>query len=505
MKIRYEIKFAEPLVIDGTWPLELPDGGRLTIVKEGSKATAFEVHYSGKPSDHFTVKDGVQSLDDKRWNRMRWFFARLKSYIQCLTDIDFDPTEVFVHYDGETQEEKEQIRINKLVLVKRHIGNGDPLLDHDMLAAAAYGSCHTEKQAPYFVGELKSLSRRSAREGRYVDSFRYSFLIIDTLYGNGQFKSRQLSDALKSENRFMDMLEAARNEIRWIILEPKDDTETIIFSADSTENLVDHIVEKRGYYFHGQKEMVRDADWRADEARALCHLLHLTTNKVCYELTQDLYNEEAWRKYQQRAKEAGMVTDAEMRCRFWCPREMREVVADNCEQLIGDESSARTRVKWALNTLERVKYDEKYLELRELVCSSRELNKVLYRIDVVNTGCCGSNGSSKTGDVDIEDNLKCVVKFEFAEEKEKAPYSFCSTDPSDSLMWKSVAVKWIIEEALKASLRFGHVGLRRICQGRRETRPKGGAKYCHHGRGVRWSEEVGIRLGAAGAGNAGRA
>ena len=81
-------------------------------------------------------------------------------------------------------------------------------------------------------------------------------------------------------------------------------------------------------------------------------------------------------------------------------------------------------MKWALDTLERVKYDEKYLELRELVCSSRELNQLLYRIDVVNTGCCGSNGSSKTGDVDIENNLECVVKFEFAEEKEKTPYIF---------------------------------------------------------------------------------
>ena len=108
-------------MIDGTWPLELPDGGRLTIVKEGSKATAFEVHYSGKLSDHFTAKDGVRSLDEKRWNRTRWFFARLKSYIQCVADVNFDPTEVFVHYGGETQEEREQIRIYKLALVKRHI------------------------------------------------------------------------------------------------------------------------------------------------------------------------------------------------------------------------------------------------------------------------------------------------------------------------------------------------------------------------------------------------
>ena len=43
------------------------------------------------------------------------------------------------------------------------------------------------------------------------------------------------------------------------------------------------------------------------------------------------------------------------------------------------------------------------------------------------------------------------------------------------------------------------------CQGRRETRPKGGAKHCHRGRGVRWSEGVGIRAWGGGAGNAGRA
>ena len=419
MKIRYEIKFAEPLFIDGTWPLELPDGGRLTIVKEGSKATAFEVHYTGKPSDLFTVRDGVRSLDDKRWSRMRRFFTRLKSYIQCVTDIDFDSTEVFVHYDKETQEEKEQIRIDKLVLVKCHIEIGSPMLDHDILAAAAYGSYHTEKQAPYFIGELKSLSRRSAREGRYVDSFRYGFLIIETLYGDGQFKSRQLSDTLKSQNQFMNVLEAARDEVKWTIEKPKDDTETIICSADSTEYLVDHIVKKRGCYFHGRKEMVRDADWRDDEARALCHLLHLTTNKVCYELTRDLYNEEAWKKYEQRAREAGMVTDAETRCRLWCPTEMREVVADNCEQLIGDESSERTRVKRALDTLERVKYDDQFLELRELVCSIQESNQVLYRITVMNTDCCMPDGSPKTADPDMGGSLVVLSNSNLPKKKRK--------------------------------------------------------------------------------------
>ena len=59
-------------------------------------------------------------------------------------------------------------------------------------------------------------------------------------------------------------------------------------------------------------------------------------------------------------------------------------------------------------------------------------------------------------------SLECVVKFEFAEEEEKQQYNFGSSDPNDSFMWKSAAVKWIVEEALKSSLRFGHIGLRRI-------------------------------------------
>ena len=122
MIIKYEIEFDEPLVIDGDWPLSLPGGGRFNVVQENGKATAFAVEFSGKPSDIFSVVDGTNHLNDLRWSEIRRFYARLKSHLQCVTEIDFDPTEVYAHYIGETKDEKKQIPMHKVVVTKGRRG-----------------------------------------------------------------------------------------------------------------------------------------------------------------------------------------------------------------------------------------------------------------------------------------------------------------------------------------------------------------------------------------------
>ena len=127
MKIRYEVVLDEPLAIDGDWPLALPDGGLFRIKTEAGKASAFEVEYSGKPSDHFgRRKDGVRSVDDERWTRMRPFFAHLKSFIQIESEANFEPTEVFAHYDSENEDEKKRSLYGKWLSTKGKIeGSGD--------------------------------------------------------------------------------------------------------------------------------------------------------------------------------------------------------------------------------------------------------------------------------------------------------------------------------------------------------------------------------------------
>jgi hypothetical protein len=43
----------------------------------------------------------------------------------------------------------------------------------------------------------------------FINSFRYSFLLIESLYGNGQFKTPSLQAALKSNQEFRNIVDLA--------------------------------------------------------------------------------------------------------------------------------------------------------------------------------------------------------------------------------------------------------------------------------------------------------
>ena len=116
MKIRYEVVLDEPLEVDGDWPLHLPNDGLFRVKSEEGKAVAFEVEFTGTPSDHFRCDDGKIHLDDTRWTALRPFFASLKSFIQLECEVSYDPIEVFASYHAETPDERRDILVDKIVL-----------------------------------------------------------------------------------------------------------------------------------------------------------------------------------------------------------------------------------------------------------------------------------------------------------------------------------------------------------------------------------------------------
>ena len=395
---------------------------------------------------------------------MRWFFARLKSYIQYVTDIDFEPTEVIVHYNEETEEEKQQIIAYEMVIELDERRQGKPVLEHEVLATAAFASCDSQKHPSYYLSELKKMSRRSMRERRYIDSFRYGFLIVEALYGKGQFRNKKLSNALKKEDIFMNILNRARYEVRHTIEKAKDDTEKIIWSDYPTEDLVDHIVKKRGYYFHAKKKMIHDEDWTDKEGQALCNLLNIATDMICYELTREIYDDEMWKLYEQHARKAGMVTDAEMRCHLWSKLKGQEFIANHREELIGDPKSPRNRIKWALSAFEGLKYDEKSLDFRKLVCKVYERDDFLFIIIIKNTKMYELRTNVKNqGEIpESEKNYAVVVTYYFAEEEETKRYTFGRGNVRDYSLPDNSALKWLISDALRLSRLFCHDGLHRI-------------------------------------------
>ena len=462
MKIRYEIEFDEPLTVDGDWPLTLPSGGTFKIVQKNGKAIAFRVEFSGKPSDVFSVVDGIQSVTDFRWNEIRRFYVRLKSYLQCVTEIDFDPTEVYAHYIGETDDEKKQIPLYKMAITRGEGRRTKKILDHEIVAAAVFASYKDDVQAPYFIGELKRMSRRSKREGYYVDSFRYDFLIIETLYGKGNFKSKQLEDSLKSEKQLLDILMTAKERTKLTIETIKDDTDTLIVSSCSAEDLVKHIVRKRGYYFHGTKRMIRSDNWNIEEARILSVFSNTVTDMILEKLTSDIYDDTSWKQYEECARSQRMVTKLELNAQLWCTIRKKSGKVKHYEETIGDVSSPRNRVKWALSALNQMKYDEEDLRLESLIGEDRESGEELFKIRITRSESLNSN-DGETGIADLSGSeTTYIVKYEFSEEEEIQEYKFPSIEDSDSPWVNDRMAKWLLQNAMSAALGYGHAELFRI-------------------------------------------
>ena len=393
---------------------------------------------------------------------MRRFYDRLKSYLQCVTEIDFDSTEVYAHYIGETDYEKKQIPAYKLVVARGEDRRTKTIVDHETVAAAVFASYENDIQAPYLIGELKRMSRRSNREGYYVDSFRYDFLIIDTLYGQGKFKSKQLEDSLKSDKQLLDALMAAKERTRMIIDTIKDDTDTLIVGSSSAEDLVRHLVKKRGYYFHGNKRMIRADNWRREEARTLSVFSNTATDIILGKVTSSIYDAKSWKQYEECARSQRMVTQLELNAQLWCTIRKRSGKTKHYDETIGDVTSSRNRVKWALAALGQMKYDEGELRLENLIGEDRASGEKLFEIRIARSENVNANdGETSVADLS-ESETTYVVTYEFSEEEERREYKWPSGEKGDSPWVDDRMTKWILHDAMNAALYYNHTGLFRI-------------------------------------------
>ena len=490
VKIRYEVVLDEPLEIDSDWPLTLPDGGLFRVKTEAGKVNAFEVEYSGKPSDYFgSRKDGVLSVNDKRWTRMRYFFAHLKGFIQLESEANFEPTEVFAHYDSENEVEKKEIRVQKMVIEKGEDRRVRRPLDHELLGAAVRASYFGGVGLPPFVGELKSMSRRSKREGRYADSFRYSFLIVDTLYGKGQFKTNQIVKALSSNEEFVNALNVARYKFVYLAENARDETERLLARDCPIEDLIRHIVKQRGVYFHGTNELKRTGDWGNVEARKLCELMSRTTDEICRVRLTPIFGDSQWNWYQRNAARSGTLVDVVVEFRVHMRSSGDTIIVRKQPKLVGTSHSLRVRLKWALEAIENAEelrsdieeaqavekgpISDDDLELESVIGKEEKSDQELFSIRMITTKTRLNGTLAGGGWDDVRDPSDTYdMKWYFHEAAESRILGVLGQSEAASFWYSGPEARKWVRYSIREGLEFDHVGLYRIvCQGAAASAP----------------------------------
>lgn len=277
MKVRYTFPLKRPIAMDDHWLIPILGGTARMVEDDNGLVVAIEFTKDGCPVDlAFQVTetpDHVSKLTimggDGFVRDVEDHLDRAFAYIQCYFSTEIEVGSVDIEHIAESAEEEEKIELPSF-----KIGKAEPSplpLTYDFVTRAVMAAEGGE--APTFEASLAHLARESNFQGRYIDCFRYCFLLIEAIFGEGKFKKKQIEDALKGSTDFVAMV--AGEIAGW---RPPADcenstTKTLMEGGPSTDEVIEHLVERRGHYFHAN--LKKAASWSAknqEEAKALAWL-----------------------------------------------------------------------------------------------------------------------------------------------------------------------------------------------------------------------------------------
>lgn len=286
MRIRYIIPIKRALVIPDHWTIPF-QGGTCRVIENDGYVQALEITFTGQPiSDAPSVTElhGVREkfsivMHDDQFGSVKRQLDDAMAFLHCFYDIALAVDEAETKYEGETPDEEEQIQIKAFSSAKNK-----PVLPltFDMLTRALMAA--ETATGPRFEATLATAARKALHGQHFIDSFRYSFLLIESRYGEGQFKSANLKAALNSNTEFGAIVEAALKNRLPCRREHTSDTAVMLSNTPSVEDVISHLVDKRGFYFHGNT--MRKDGWKP-EAQEVAEALALLAVSITQLIAQN--------------------------------------------------------------------------------------------------------------------------------------------------------------------------------------------------------------------------
>jgi len=307
VRIRYLIPFSQKLIVPDHWEIPL-QGGVCRLHEEDGVVQALEIVFDGQPTrlaPRIADGEGEGDVPTIQMQDANIAFVRVQlrdamAFLQGQFNVGLDWDAVETFFEPESDAEDEDIHIKNFKMGKHTPPSALPF---DLLARAIV--CAERERGPTFEATLSTSARMAMSEKRYIDSFRYSFLLIESLYGNGKFRSADLKRALAGDADFRKAVEVGR---RTVLDFPKlNPSDTLgLLEKGAVDEIIDHIVDKRGVYFHGNLKR-RDA-WRAerqDEADTLATLCAAIALHICFDAARSMFAPSVEQKFHEYSVRAG--------------------------------------------------------------------------------------------------------------------------------------------------------------------------------------------------------
>lgn len=312
MKISYTFDVQSPLRVPDHWPINA-FGGVVTLIENDGLISGVKISFSGQ-SIHLApeitklnqgkVKANITFRDGALHKEVEQKLHQALSFVQCFFPIELALGAVKTEFEAESDFEKQSIGLPEFARRKQ---THTTEISFHMFSRAMWAS--DDGFDASFIASLNVQARNSLSEERYINSFRYSFMAIEAEYGNGQFKSDKLKISLKNSMAFRRILNTAVAASRSMPSRVRTYSDEIVEGGD-IDAIIDHIVDRRGHYFHGNRKK-RDA-WLPNEqgeAEALAILGVNVLSAIAVEHAAPMFDDHfSKRHYDEAIRSGAQVT-----------------------------------------------------------------------------------------------------------------------------------------------------------------------------------------------------
>lgn len=316
VKLRFPLK--RKFILEDHWPLA-GQGAVLTFETVNGEATAIIVSFKNQPPEaapqiqrvqHGKIKANI-TIRGRLEARGRKIVERFVDFTNLYLSLEVDLDGVEAEYIPASDEERRRMGLYSF---KTNRQRPTVQMPFDLLAQAFFAGESSDD--PSFASRMFHLAREALISEQYIDSFRYSFLLIEAFYGDGKFKTAQLVGALLSGD-FKRMLHEASAELLTDPINAKSAARPLAIEYKTPDALANLLVTKRGFYFHGN--LARANTWHPDrqaEARPLAELGVLLGSKITHTLGGAMFGPNINSRFIENAKAFGAVMPIEVQVDF---------------------------------------------------------------------------------------------------------------------------------------------------------------------------------------------